>query len=337
MLKPISVKLAKRLLILENEELDCIQQFITEFQEKKLVWDAKSPDKFSLSKKQKKAMTGYEDLVCLVKKHNQLNALSGFMYYQGNQELLKEFVGYIKTLKKKMPASQILFKLKELGIHEFQYSPRKDLDTRYSEKYQAHACGKGTFDVRGVWSDGQKEWFSQIVDDGCSFKLHNANYIIEYYKGYKEPKQIMTVRNLEFDASSLPTSDDLYNTEVYPEIDYEVVEAKTKEVNEVYSLHSIMLMVEKVITEVRLFFSGLGVRGCEAFDFQSSIVEMENFIQNLSNLSDYLVSQYGIESEELKNTLSQLKVYRDESRRSLLDSSNCDSAFIPYEKKIGNR
>lgn len=134
-------------------------------------------------------------------------------------------------IKNKNLVMDNMTKFMGLGIKDFEYNTRDNIDGRYAIyiNYNPDTSFKEcSYGSDGVCSDGIKKWMHQF-GYYYYFELTNAKYVIVYKKRiddrYNEVEVI--VNDLNFDTNTLPNACELYDLSVVPYVDYEETKEQT--------------------------------------------------------------------------------------------------------------
>ncbi len=132
-------------------------------------------------------------------------------------------------IKNKNLVMENMNKFIELGIKDFEYNLRDNIDGRYAIyiNYNPDTSFKeSSYGSDGVCSDGIKKWKHQF-GYYYYFDLENAKYAIVYKKRIDDKYNdiYVIVKDLKFDTNTLPNNRELYDLSVVPYVDYQ----KTKE------------------------------------------------------------------------------------------------------------
>lgn len=218
-----------------------------------------------------------------------------------------------------------LEKLKEIGISRFIFDECAVLDGDYTivvlENREMSKQGKKVYGVKGVACDGEKVWFDQVDDDGYDFKSIGSSYVISYIKGTAFLDDVkMIIRSLGFDSKTLPTREELFDLEVLPEVDFELINKKTRVVNLSYSHECSLKVAEELLEHSRnlIFYLEYGGFNEKALEIKKQLIFLEAFIATAKGMSSSLASEYfksGVVSPSELHELVEKKKRRELSKK----------------------
>ncbi len=108
-------------------------------------------------------------------------------------------------------------KFMDLGITDFEFNPYRNLDKSYKSYIDVSSEDRTLYAVNGVYSDGIRT-LRKDCGNICYLGVKDAKYVIEYYKIKDGRYKInVNVRNLRFNAKSLPTKEKLCDINVIPD------------------------------------------------------------------------------------------------------------------------
>lgn len=301
----IETNLATSMLLLNNEEIKKLQEFIGEFskvkQDKKFSWvsfvdsvvsELKIVEYKGYLYHKHYVKAEYKDIINkydkILRKLIHLEILLPIYRIISDEESKKQFMKFtdyiLNNESNQAVMMENLSKMLELGIDNFDYTPNNSLDGVY-DMYVCQGIEPSVYSVRGIASDGNKIWLSQEIDSKFELFLNDANYVIKYNKNTLIRDNVsMVVKDLTFDSNSLPTKEELYDPRVLPDINYEKVREKNNEREFLNSTRDISAHSKLLMIQLRNYIASYG----KDYLSDQDVLELNDLINNgLSSLCLY--------------------------------------------------
>ena len=323
----IETNLATSMLLLNNEEIKKLQEFIGEFskikQDKKFSWvsfvdsvvsELKIVEYKGYLYHKHYVKVEYKDIINkydkILRKLIHLEILLPIYRIISDEESKRQFIKFTNSILNNENNQSVMMenlsKMSELGIESFNYVPDNSLDNVY-DMHIFQGPESGIYSVRGIASDGNKIWLPQEIDSKFEFFLEGANFLIEYKKNTLVRDNVsMMVKSLVFDPSSLPNREELYDSRVLPEIDYEEIAKKNEEREFLTSTKDISMYSKLLMVQLKKYIASYDKKYLSDKD----VLELNDLINNsLSSLCLYISH---LESRNLKEDNNNvLKKVRD--------------------------
>lgn len=231
----------------------------------------------------------------------------------------KCFIDFIEDFLKNYDLCENIFEnlsaIDMLKIESFEYDKDASLDLEYTISIGNSFYNSGQSSVRGVYSDGEKNWHPIMEIGKYSFDLKNANYVIKYSKNTISSNGVsMVCNNLFFDFETLPTYSELYDKNTLPNLDYSQLSVKTKKFNSICSSFEIKEDINTLIKKIEMFLSS-----CDASlldknqleDLRRQVILLNEPYLLFESVSDSLLTQYNedgkLNKEKINSYLSKRK------------------------------
>ena len=244
-------------------------------------------------------IVGYKKLLkSLLKDENLFRELFTTILSK-KERISSEFIQYLAdNSAEKERFLEVLNKINELGIKQFQYDPSIDLNGKQYAYIQRNnelsTPTKTKYMVISIVSDGKKEWEPQQTEDVYNFELRDANYIIEYKKGSRAGNYVkMAANNLDFEPETLPTKEELEDLSVLPkDIDIERIKKMTDAVNIIDANKNVYEQLNKLEKNLDRLIKTLGKADISSQRIESYSKDFSQLKQELETLKSDTIPKY---------------------------------------------
>lgn len=266
----------------------------------------------------------YRDLVRaypnLLKEIMQSDEAFKNLYYEGIKKNINDYVDFVSYLYNNQIDKEVILKnleeIKKIGINEFIFNPKESLDNVYTAKILENSLesrnNEKRYFVSSICSDGDKNWLNQTDEKYYPFTVKGAKYIIEYTKGSLfQDKVAMIVKDFNFDTETLPSVELLRDTSVLPDIDYDIINSKTRAVDITYALEEAMERGNLLQDSIQYLFRtlknyGYDEEGDKILNELSSVGGVNSYLHLLKDrFNEIILSDENISMLSVKEAVSK--------------------------------